>query len=154
MLFSTLSSWRSERGMIINKEMDTEQCFFLGNGIRVGYLRQALFKIKVVIFILNFFFALIKWNILILNLKKCVCFERYFHMIFFFPIFQGGGHCNLRQCPGSLRDTRYSCHFVSNWRILVWDFFSTVSLFLSLYSYTIWRIEKYWFVTDLFENWF
>jgi hypothetical protein len=31
----------------------------------------------------------------------------------FFLIFQGGGHCNLGQCPGSLRDTRYSCLFVS-----------------------------------------
>ncbi len=25
---------------------------------------------------------------------------------------------------------------------------------LSLYSYTIWRIEKYWFVTDFFADWF
>jgi hypothetical protein len=28
------------------------------------------------------------------------------------------------------------------------------SRILSLHSYTIWRIEKYWFVTDLFDNWF
>jgi hypothetical protein len=31
---------------------------------------------------------------------------------------------------------------------------ATLFSLLSLYSYTICRIEKYWFVTDFFENWF
>ena len=32
--------------------------------------------------------------------------------------------------------------------------FVFISFDPSLYSYTIWRIEKYWFVTDFFADWF
>ncbi len=52
-------------------------------------------------------------------------------------------------CPEQIYPNLSSANFFTN---LSWT--NSSQSVLSLYSYTIWRIEKYWFVTDLFENWF